>query len=871
MFRIVYLLILSVLLSVISPIHSYATHNRAGEITYKQLGELTYKVIITTYTYTKSPADRSELTVQWGDGESSTAERYKKEVLPGFYQLNKYSATHTYPGPDIYDIVVQDPNRNAGVLNIPNSVQTVFAIKTTLKISSSVGYNNTPDLLTKPIDKAAKNELFLHNPSAYDPDGDSLSYELTTCLTEGGKKIEGYTLPEASNSVSVNPKTGTFKWDKPVKTGLYNVAIKINEWREGVQIGSLIRDMQIKVVESENEPPEIDSLPDLCVEAGDTVQFPVVARDDSNEVVTLTATGAPFEVENSPAEFNQPKSELSVVTDTFTWITNCSHVRKTPYQVAFKASDDHPEVQLTSFESVDIKVLAPAPENLQITPTNRDMTLKWDKSACATAEGYNIYRRKNPSGFIPDSCQTGVPDSAGFTKIAEVDGLNTTSYVDDNDQKGLWQGVRYCYRVTARFPNGAESVASEETCDILVRGLPAITNVDVLKTDTANGKISVKWAYPTEFDTTKAPGPYMYRVYHSPDHWGNTLQLLDSVMGLKNTELVHENINTKDTPHSYMVVFWNIEEGNRFPVGTPQIASSVFVDVIAGRGKQLKLEYKSNTPWTDSSYVIYRKKSESADFDSLTTTPKNTYVDRNLVNHKKYWYKVKSIGYYSIEGEDVPDPILNNSQIAMGQPLDTIPPCIPELEVSSDCEAKVNNLVWSPPDSCANDVKKYNIYFTGNVNAELQQIATVDDANDTTFSHTPEKSLAGCYAVAAVDSFKNESPLKKPTCVDDCYYYEIPNVFTPDGDNKNDVLKPFPYDFVEKVDLKIYNRWGELVFETTDPDINWDGSHKDGDGKVSEGVYYYVCDIYEHRLGGLKSRNKVGFIHVYKGQKTKHP
>lgn len=844
-------------------IKGYATHNRAGEITYEQVGELTYKITITTFTYTLSPADRDELTAEWGDGTFSTAERYQEIFLADYYKKNLYSATHTFPGPGVYEIVVEDPNRNEGVLNIPNSVQTVFAIKTTLKIDPSTGYNNTPKLLTQPIDKAGLYELFMHNPSAYDPDGDSISYSLATCLREDGEPIENYSLPQASDTIYVNPVTGDFVWDTPVRTGLFNIAIRIDEWRNGVKIGSIIRDMQIEVVDTENRPPEIDSLPTYCVTAGDTVEFTVRANDSPGERIDLTATGGPFQQETAPATFELLENTDGKAVGKFHWITNCAHVRKRPYTAIFKATDDHPEVKLTSFMNAKIKVMAPPVENLQLIPTNRTITLNWDPQACPQATGYHIYRRENKSGFEPDSCQTGVPPSAGFERIATVEGRNTTGFTDDNNQEGLWQGVQYCYIVTAKFPDGAESIASKEKCDVLVRGIPAITNVDVLETSPDAGKIHLKWAYPTEFDSTDAPGPYMYRIYHSPDFWGNSLEVIDSVKGLKNTEYIHEGINTRDDPHSYMIVFWNITPGNRFPVGTPQIASSLFVEPFAGVGEQLTLNYHSNTPWTDTSYTIFRKSGPDGTFDSIATTPDRQFVDTGLENNKEYWYKVRSKGYYSITEGNVPDPIYNNSQEVSAIPTDTIPPCPPDLTIESQCDLKQNYLSWRLADSCSRDVDRYRVYFADEIEKELAPIATIDDSAQTTFTHRPEKSLAGCYAVSAIDVYGNETPISNKQCVDKCFYYKLPNVFTPDGDGTNDKFIPFPYDFVEKVDFKVYNRWGKLVFETDDPDINWDGTPMNSDEKVSDGIYYYVCDVYEHRLTGLEPRYMVGFIHIF--------
>jgi len=112
-----------------------ATHNRAGEITLVQINDLTYEILIQTFTYSRSAADRDELDVQWGDGTTSVADRFYKVQLPNLYFHNKYKITHTFPGPGTYTIVVQDPNRNYGVLNIPNSVNVIFSIKTTIAIN----------------------------------------------------------------------------------------------------------------------------------------------------------------------------------------------------------------------------------------------------------------------------------------------------------------------------------------------------------------------------------------------------------------------------------------------------------------------------------------------------------------------------------------------------------------------------------------------------------------------------------------------------------------------------------------------------------------------------------------------------------------
>lgn len=62
----------------------------------------------------------------------------------------------------------------------------------------------------------------------------------------------------------------------------------------------------------------------------------------------------------------------------------------------------------------------------------------------------------------------------------------------------------------------------------------------------------------------------------------------------------------------------------------------------------------------------------------------------------------------------------------------------------------------------------------------------------------------------------------------------LPNVFTPNGDGINDLFKiDMQYEIV-----KIYNRWGNILFETTDRNLFWDGKNTLGNN-TSEGVYFY--------------------------------
>jgi gliding motility-associated-like protein len=69
---------------------------------------------------------------------------------------------------------------------------------------------------------------------------------------------------------------------------------------------------------------------------------------------------------------------------------------------------------------------------------------------------------------------------------------------------------------------------------------------------------------------------------------------------------------------------------------------------------------------------------------------------------------------------------------------------------------------------------------------------------------------------------------------------DIPTGFSPNGDGSNDVLYVRGYS-IKTMDLKIYNRWGELIFESTDQSHGWDGTWK---GKPQEmEAYAFVLKV----------------------------
>ncbi len=851
------------ILFIVIMVKLFATHNRAGEITYKQLSDLRFEITVVTYTSTgPGPvADRPDLEIYWGDDTFGILPRVEETILPDYYKRNVYVGEHTYSGPGIFEIVVEDPNRNDGVNNIPNSVNTVFSITTTMMINPEIGINNTPILTQAPVDKAAVGRIFVHNPGAYDPDGDSISYELTVCRSEDGEPIEGYIFPAASQSLSINAITGDLTWNTPVAAGVYNIAILIHEWRNCVKIGQIIRDMQIEVHDTDNTPPKVNTDDAICIEADSLLTYIVKATDSDGDNIKLTATGAPFVVEGTSASFYQTINEPGVAEAEFRWQTRCLDVRTQTYGLNIKAEDNSSPISLVDIKSTAISVVGPATENLNAIATISQINLSWEPNRCTNVVGYNIYRKISMSGFIPEHCEIGVPEELGFENIAYIDGYGINTYEDITTS----QGYEYCYLITAVFPDGIEGYASNEACAELIRGIPTITNVSVTNTNETDGEIYIAWAKPTEIEIADAPGPYQYVLYRSEGYYGENLIEIATLNNINDTIFIDNGIDTKNKAYSYKVEFYNNEPSNRFLIGTPHIASSVFIE-FQQLENSLKLIINKNTPWQNSEYVIYKYSNYSGNYDSIAASTNEYYIDANLINGNEYCYYVKSIGSYNMDG--IVNPIINLSQKNCETVIDITPPCPPKLSGHSICDSTNIKLSWIYNDTCNNDIKHYSIYYTPYLDGEYKLIYTAEP-HENSFDYFPELGMAGCYYMTATDSTNNVSPNSNRICLDDCIYYELPNVFTPNGDGHNDFFIPVkPYYFVNKIDIQIYNRWGQLLYQTNDPEIMWDGRNFRNEKIVSDGVYYYTCDVYEQRLTGEEIRHLNGFIHVFNASET---
>lgn len=905
-----------------------ATHNRAGEIIVEQVGDCRpdsrrVKATIITYTRTSSAdADRDTLTICWGDGICERVARSngsgsppRGEPLENDIKRNFYIAFHTYSGFGSYRISMTDPNRNAGILNVnfPLSVNIKFHLETIFTLSNPVnsGCNSTPRLNTPPINFGCVGYPFTHNPGAEDPDGDSLAYYFAVPLQGRDSIVPNYRFPDQispgpNNRLTIDAITGDIRWESPVQAGEYNLAFVIVSYREGIAIDTLLRDMQIIIEDCDNEPPTLAiANEEICVIAGQLVQFPVTAGapvTDVGQRVRLVAYGGPFALADSPAVFlpNNTGYADDPLVRTFRWQTTCNHISDQPYNVVFRAVDNFlgDSVGSATLRTVRIKVIGPPPQDVTAEGSGGQVEISWELPYdCEFTDnnyfrGFTVWRRNSSNQFVPDTCQPGLA-GRGYTKITinPVRGQRDGRYTfTDTD---VVRGQTYCYRVLANFArqtagglffyNLAESMPSAEACMQLNRDLPIITAVDVVTTDASNGQINFCWLKPPPegLDTLQQPGPYRLVLRRATGQTNNPADFSplgveynsSSFAGLAEGCYLDSGLNTRDNAYSYLIDFYTA--GSSQPLGTPSTASSVFLQP-APTDNAVVLNWSEQVPWDNLSYTIYSIDT-NGNPDSIGITNLPPFRVEGLINGEEYCYLVRATGDYAVPG--IPAPLLNRSQRSCTRPVDNVAPCPPTLTVESFCDkgldcrdedTRINTLRWTNPmQLCAttDDVTGYRLYYKPGPEGQAVRIAEINEAELLTFDHLTVDGVAGCYAVTAIDTFFNESEPSAYVCVDNCPVYILPNAFTPNGDSQNDLYTPYEYCFIERVDFQVFNRWGQLVFRTSDPMLNWDGTNERGEA-LAEGTYYYRCQVFERRVSGIVAVAEPlsGYIELVRGR-----
>jgi gliding motility-associated-like protein len=190
------------------------------------------------------------------------------------------------------------------------------------------------------------------------------------------------------------------------------------------------------------------------------------------------------------------------------------------------------------------------------------------------------------------------------------------------------------------------------------------------------------------------------------------------------------------------------------------------------------------------------------------------------------------------------------------------------------CASSIQVTVLSDPPSsvsiAANDTCLENSIAFSILTGALISSATwnFDDptsgVNNTSSSLTPTHlfSTTGTYNIKSIVNFscvidtifKTLTITNCDSILEDCRLY-VPNAFTPNGDGINDKFYPLTNCRFEQYEFLIFNRWGELIFKTSNQIDKWDGKYKGSD--CSAGIYVYTIT---YKFPSQQKKNAFGSI-----------
>lgn len=891
---------------ILSVLPVLATHLKGGEITVKRISDksLTYEFTLTTYTE-NNPANDQQEDVNFCFGDGSGIFKAKRccgtPINLGNGTLkNIYKIEYTYPAPSlVYRVSVAIPNRNDGVRNITRSVDVPFYVETSFSINSGLGLNSTPLLLNPAVDLTAiVGQKFIHNANAVDAEGDSLAYRLSvsktgeseTCNSASrGISAPNFRQPNEVSTIKstfdIDPLTGDLVWDTPQELGLYNCAFIVEEWRNGVKISETVRDMQIEVKDADNKAPKLTVPADVCVLAGSNIVQTITAEDVASKTgridpLTIYSSGNvyanvdPIYAVLQPfASFTSIPKQASPAKASFSWQTACQHVRKEPYDILFKVEDNPPTAIGNSIKLVDskiwkIRVLAPVVQGLKVVTGTSSATLSWSPYTCVLPNTtLLIYRKSGPCVTVVNkSCGTGMT-LPGFVEIGRLK-ANETSFED----KTLQKNTNYTYVIVVAFTNskGLEdfSPMSAGVCGLITTAAPVMTHVSVLKTSKTLGEILVRWSRPVNIDTVLYPGPYRYQLKRAESISSVDLKAIGSP--LTDTVWVDKGLNTLEKGYRYQVDVFYTKNQNWELLDSPSPASSVRLQGNAA-GKTIKLSWEANVPWNNNFQVhrIYRARPNGVfnQINEISVADPSSFqytdlgvdfvtadgkYDVSISTDSTYAYYVETVGEYArplwAKG------LVNASQTLAVKSVLELNPCPPVLKLGSNpCDAPggdcsptsfTNTLTWTPTvtNLCDPQLDFYRVYFSKTVDGKYTLLG---EKKELSFLHSQSSSFVGCYYVTAINLNGKESAKSNVVCQDNCPAFDLPNLFSPNGDQKNDVFLPMRCPrFVNEVTCTIVDRLGQVVY-TYSGDLlrfGWDGKGLNG-REVPPGSYFYTCDV----------------------------
>lgn len=152
------------------------------------------------------------------------------------------------------------------------------------------------------------------------------------------------------------------------------------------------------------------------------------------------------------------------------------------------------------------------------------------------------------------------------------------------------------------------------------------------------------------------------------------------------------------------------------------------------------------------------------------------------------------------------------------------------------------------PDNCPQEPVKFTSTASGKITTHKWTFGdggTSDEASPEHSFAQPQKEKSFQVQYTVTDIIGCEKNISKPIKIYSSCTVFIPNAFTPGNDGRNDVFRVLNAVKAEKFEFRIFNRWGQLVYQTKDWKQGWDGSYK-GQSQTT-GTYVWMLRYIDSR------------------------
>ncbi len=848
----------------------FAFHLKGGWIQYEHLSTdsskrtNTYRITIRQYLSCSSSGNQIDPDVYLGifDGNSnallqtltiplSSTDRpsittfdpcINPKPTPGTvcYRIDNYISIVEFPFSDAgYILAVQRCCRIGGIINLINSDQLGVTYYNKIPgniLGTNYAKNSSPVFLQKDTVIVCHNAPFTFDFSATDADKDSIVYTFCNGLNGGSSGNNGarpnppFNPPYQSvnyasgysgsgpmgPNVSIDYKTGLISGIAPNTTGEYVVAVCALEYRNGILIGSNKKEIHINVANCELSAASLK--PSYITCDGFTLTF-----QNESSATNITSYKWDFGVKNISTDTSSNPTPTYTYSDT--GVYNLKLV------VASQGCTD-------SATSI-VKIFPGFVPNFSVT-------------------GYCF---QNPFLFNNTTiAQYGFVDSV-YWDFGETSLNNDTSTLKNASYKYLTPGDR-TVTFYAHSSKGCEDTISKivTVFDKPSISLPfkdtLICSIDTLQLlSSSNGK-SYNWSPNTYILNSNSHNPFVF----PKDTTLYVLTVTDN--GCINRDTIKVNVldfitvdagpnsnvcltdSFKMQTNSYALSYvWTPaltlnDSTLKYPFATPtQKATTYYVKANLGKCQDrdsvtlFTFPYPTVTVSNDTSICLGQNVQISGTFtgDTFTWSPSNSLSDGTILNPvaspdftTKY---LLTANYLS----GCLKPVTDTVEVEVIQPFsvfagrDTSVVIGQPLQLQALASNSINkNYAWT-------SIPTTGTQFLNNTNI-ANPIATFSPLFDSVKYIVRAYTKEDCFAKDTV----------KITIYKTAPDLFVPDAFTPNADGKNDIIKPIPVGITKLNYFNIYNRWGAMLFTTSEINKGWDGRVN---GKIqNSGTFIYTVE-----------------------------